>query len=189
MHAPLRLTKLAPKATLDKLIIPLRPTDSKLTALQPAAAEGAAATPDRERLPRGRVMHRLLLTYKLTLAEGGAITPVLPPLRYAVYDGALEGQVYAVYDSNKKRLSFGDVYPKEVTVPKGATPARAARRHARCSFVQCIPFAPPIVSSRPPGLWPDSPGVGPCLQYRERLCTGGHCMSRCGRDLRNRSQK
>lgn len=124
VHAPLRLTKLAPKATLDKLVIPLRPTESKLTAMQPAAAAaaGAAAGPQRDLLLRGRVMHRLVLTYKLTLAEGGTITPVLPPLNAAVYDGALEGQVYAVYDSNKKRLSFGDVYPKDITVPKGASP-------------------------------------------------------------------
>lgn len=122
VHAPLRLTKLAPKATLDTLIIPLRPTESKLTALQPAAADAEAATPNRDFLLRGRVMHRLLLTYKLTLAEAGTIKPVLPPLHAAVYDGALEGQVYAVYDSNKKRVSFGDVYPKDVTVPKGAPP-------------------------------------------------------------------
>eukprot|EP00892_Ulva_mutabilis_P003276 jgi/Ulvmu1/131/UM001_0135.1 len=136
VHAPLRLTKLAPKATLDKLTIPLRPTESKLVALQPdapaAAADGGEAppaTPNRDALPRGRVMHRLLLTYKLSLAEGGTITPVLPPLRAAVYDGALEGQVYAVYDSNKKRLSFGDVYPADVTVPKGDYTIHVALRH------------------------------------------------------------
>lgn len=150
VHAPLRLTKLAPKATLDTLVIPLRPTESKLTALQPAAApdagDAAAAAPaaHRDLLPRGRVMHRLLLTYKLTLAEGGTVKPVLPPLAAAVYDGALEGQVYALYDSNCKRLSFGDVYPKDVTLPKG----------------------------RPP-LHPPQPPVLPCALIEIWRCTGG----------------
>ena len=96
-------------AHLKTLSIPLRPTASSITPLD---------TP-RDRLPNGRITHRMILTYKLKLSEGGSVTPVLEPLRQAVYDGALEGQVYAVYDVNKQRLSFGDVYPAAVTLPKG----------------------------------------------------------------------
>lgn len=81
-------------------------------------------TTSRDALPRGRVMHRMLLTYKLTLAEGGSICPRVPPLDAAVYDGTLEGQLYGLFDGNKKLVSFGDVYPESVTVGKGAADLR-----------------------------------------------------------------
>ena len=109
IHAPLRRTKINPKATLNKLIIPLTHTDMEIAPL----------VAPRDALPRDRIMHRMLLTYKLTLAEGGSITPVIPPLDAAVYDGALEGQLYGVFDANKKRVSFGDVYPGSFSVGKG----------------------------------------------------------------------
>ena len=67
-------------------------------------------------LPSSRVTHRLILTYNLSLAEAGKITPVIPVLKGKVYDGALEGQIYGVFNANKCLLSFGDVYPKAVKV-------------------------------------------------------------------------
>lgn len=36
--------------------------------------------PPCSRPPEGRITHRLLLTYKLNLAEGGKVTPTLPML-------------------------------------------------------------------------------------------------------------
>lgn len=68
--APLRREKVKPQARLDTLRIPLRPCEAELAPL---------ASP-RDTLPEGRVTHRLLLTYKLSLAEGGKITPTLPLL-------------------------------------------------------------------------------------------------------------
>ena len=112
VHTPLRRTHVNVTVGLKRLSIPLRPTAAQLTTQD---------TP-RDTLPNGRIMHRLLLTYKLSLKEGGDITFVLQPLRKAVYDGALEGQLFAVFDSNKKRLAFGDVYPNSVTLAKGAGP-------------------------------------------------------------------
>lgn len=137
IYAPLRRTKINPKATLNNLIISLRPTDHVIKPL----------TDPRDALPRGRVMHRMLLTYKLSLAEGGSITPKVPPLDSKVYDGTLEGQLFGVFDSNKKRVAFGDVYPDSVTVGKGENlypflvllsifcPARSGGR--ACSHTTC----------------------------------------------------
>ena len=59
-----------PQAKLDVLRIPLRPSEAELAPL----------CAPRDTLPEGRVTHRLLLTYKLTLAEGGKVTPTLPLL-------------------------------------------------------------------------------------------------------------
>jgi hypothetical protein len=97
-------------AALKTLHIPLRPVSACVSTL---------AT-ERDRLPGGRIMHRLLLTYKLKLLEGGLVKAVLQPLQKSVYDGALEGQVFAVYDVNKKRMAFGDVYPESVSLAQGA---------------------------------------------------------------------
>jgi Tripeptidyl peptidase II len=110
VHAPLRRTIVNVSAPLKTLSIPLRPASAQLAALD---------TP-RDTLPSGRIMHRVLLTYKLALKEEGDVTFVAEPLKAAVYDGALEGQLFAVFDANKKRLAFGDVYPAAVTLPKGA---------------------------------------------------------------------
>ena len=126
IYAPLRRTKINPKATLNNLVIPLRPTDHVITPL----------TDPRDALPRGRVMHRMLLTYKLSLAEGGSITPKVPPLDKKVYDGTLEGQLFGVFESNKKRVAFGDVYPESVTVGKG----------------ECLKQLPDVCSVVPPCL-------------------------------------
>ena len=70
---PLRLLSVVPcppQAKLEVLRIPLRPSEAELAPL----------CAPRDTLPQGRVTHRLLLTYKLTLAEGGKVTPTLPLL-------------------------------------------------------------------------------------------------------------
>lgn len=59
-----------PQLKLDVLRIPLRPTDAELSPLPWP----------RDTLPEGRVIHRLILTYKLSLAEAGKVTPTLPML-------------------------------------------------------------------------------------------------------------
>ena len=124
IHAPLRRTKVLPRATLDTLRIPLRPQSSELTPL-PAA---------RDLLPASRVVHRLTLTYAVTLLEGGKVTPVLPTLKGRVYDGALEGHIYGVFDANKSLLSFGDVYPKAVQARRLVLRCCAIRAHACLSY-------------------------------------------------------
>lgn len=122
VHAPLRRTNLNVYANLKVLSIPLRPTSAQLTTQASA----------RDRLPQGRIMHRLLLSYKLSLKEAGECKCMLAPLHQAVYDGALEGQLFAVYDSHKKRVNFGDVYPANVQLAKGAP-----RRHGLVACTRC----------------------------------------------------
>lgn len=109
LHAPLRRTLLSPSATLKQLSIPLRPSSARLQTERTRA----------DRLPNDRIMHALTLTYTLKLVEGGSITPVWQPLQRLVYDGPFEGHLWALYDSNKKQLCFGDVYGKAAKVPKG----------------------------------------------------------------------
>ena len=69
-RAPLRREKVKPSAKLEFVRIPLRPTEAELAPL------GGP----RDELPGGRAIHRLILTYKLSLAEGGKVRPTLPSL-------------------------------------------------------------------------------------------------------------
>lgn len=105
------------QASLTTLCIPLRPT----------AAELAPLSAPRDALPRSRLTHQLTLTYSLTLAEGGTVTPRFPRLNRLVYDGILDGQMHVVTDANKKVLGWGDIYP-EVGLGRGT----GARREGVC---------------------------------------------------------
>jgi hypothetical protein len=69
-RAPFRPEKLAPAAKLGKVAIPLRPSEA---VLAPLGVE-------RDMLPNGRMIHALLLTYKLAVAEAGKHTVTLPLL-------------------------------------------------------------------------------------------------------------
>ena len=35
-----------------------------------------------------------------------------------VYDGELESQTYQIFDANKKRVAFGDIYPAHADLEK-----------------------------------------------------------------------
>ena len=69
-RAPFSTEKLQMSAQLTKVRIPLRPSSSTLLPL----------SGDRDRLPTGKAVHGLTLTYKLSVAEAGKHTPTLPTL-------------------------------------------------------------------------------------------------------------
>ena len=69
-RAPIQSEKLVPSAKLTTVHIPLRPTEAVLAPLPGK----------RDALPNNRVIHSLLLTYKLSVTEGGKHTITLPPL-------------------------------------------------------------------------------------------------------------
>ncbi|KAJ3680504.1 hypothetical protein LUZ60_016782 [Juncus effusus] len=101
--------KLAPNAFLDKIRIPYRPVDSKLGPLLGS----------RDRLPSGKQIIALTLTYKVKLDEGASIKPSIPLLNNRIYDNKFESQFYMIADQNKRVYSSGDVYPEYVSLPKG----------------------------------------------------------------------
>jgi hypothetical protein len=120
LHSPLRRTLLDPSANLTHLSIPLRPRASRLQT----------QTGRSDTLPANRIMHSLTLTYRLKLLEGGSISPVFKTLQHRVYDGPFEGHVWALYNSNKRQLCYGNVTNRATKVPKGV--------HSVCSHnCQC----------------------------------------------------
>ncbi|MEW5301337.1 MAG: hypothetical protein WDW36_004201 [Sanguina aurantia] len=138
LTAPLRNERIKPEAKLTTLRIPLRPTEA---LLQPLPGP-------RDLLPEGRTVHRLLLTYKLTVTEPGKYKPCLMLLNEHIYDSSLEAQLYMLHDSNKRLLSTGDAYPEYVSLKKGEHTIRAMLRHDSPDFLDKLKGLPMVVKRR-----------------------------------------
>ncbi|XP_027359339.1 tripeptidyl-peptidase 2-like isoform X3 [Abrus precatorius] len=111
--------ELAPLATLNKIRVPYRPIDSKINAL----------STDRDKLPSGKQILALTLTYKLKLEDGAQLKPHIPLLNDRIYDNKFESQFYVISDSNKRVYSSGDVYPSSTNLPKGEYNLQLYLRH------------------------------------------------------------
>lgn len=136
VRAPLGREKIKPVATLDVVQISLRPqTDPELIPL----------TEPRDVLPGGRTIHRLLLAYKLSLQEGGKITPRVPLLNRFVYDCELESQMSFLMDENKQVLAINDIYPNAVSLKKGEYTILLSLRHEDPSLLESLKSLPIVV--------------------------------------------
>ncbi|CAA7390916.1 unnamed protein product [Spirodela intermedia] len=118
--------KLVPAATLEKIRIPYRPVESNLTTL-----------PDnRDKLPSGKQILALTLTYKFKLEEPAEVKPHVPLLNDRIYDTKFESQFYMISDSNKRVYATGDVYPNYVKIPKGDYILQLYIRHDNVHFLE-----------------------------------------------------
>ncbi|CAA0834352.1 Tripeptidyl-peptidase 2 [Striga hermonthica] len=124
-EALLSLENLAPAAVLNKVRIPYRPVDAKLSTL-PA---------ERDKLPSGKQILALLLTYKFRLEEGAEIKPLVPLLNYRKYDNKFESQFYMISDTNKHVYAVGDVYPRAAKLPKGQYTLQLYLRHDNVQYL------------------------------------------------------
>lgn len=119
------LKKFAVSKTVLQIRVPYRPTDSKLSAL----------SADRDKLPSGKQILALTLTYvlveffhlsyfswlllshkmqiinilwcsyKFKLEDAADVKPQIPLLNNRIYDNKFESQFYMISDSNKVMLS------------------------------------------------------------------------------------
>ncbi|GER51008.1 tripeptidyl-peptidase [Striga asiatica] len=124
-EALLSLENLALAAVLNKVRIPYRPVDAKLSTL-PA---------ERDKLPSGKQILALLLTYKFRLEEGAEIMPLVPSLNYRKYDNKFESQFYMISDTNKCVYAVGDVYPRAAKLPKGQYTLQLYLRHDNVQYL------------------------------------------------------
>ncbi|XP_045813598.1 tripeptidyl-peptidase 2-like isoform X2 [Trifolium pratense] len=133
-EAPVRLDaeallaseKLTPVANLKKIRVPYRPVDAKISAL----------SNDRDRLPSGKQMLALTLTYKVKLDDGAEIRPRIPFLNGRIYDTKFESQFYMISDSNKRIYSSGDAYPSSTKLPKGEYNLQLYIRHENLQILE-----------------------------------------------------
>ncbi|GER46667.1 tripeptidyl-peptidase [Striga asiatica] len=124
-EALLSLENLAPAAVLNKVRIPYRPVDAKLSTL----------CAERDKLPSGKQILALLLTYKFKLEEGAEIRPHIPLLNNRIYDNKFESQFYMISDTNKRVYAMGDVYPDAAKLPKGEYTLQLYLRHDNVQYL------------------------------------------------------
>lgn len=118
--------RLVPSATLNKVKSSYRPVDSNLSTLP---------TP-RDKLPSGKQIIALTLTYKFKLEEGAEVKPHIPLLNNRIYDTKFESQLYTISDVNKRVYACGDVYPNYVKVPKGDYTLQLYIRHENVQLLE-----------------------------------------------------
>ncbi|WVZ74307.1 hypothetical protein U9M48_022508 [Paspalum notatum var. saurae] len=118
--------KLIPVATLNKIKMPYRPVECNISSLPT----------DRDRLPSGKQIIALTLTYKFKLEDTAEIKPHVPLLNNRIYDNKFESQFYRISDSNKRVYSSGDVYPSYVKLSKGEYTLQLYIRHENVQFLE-----------------------------------------------------
>ncbi|KAF7813180.1 tripeptidyl-peptidase 2-like isoform X1 [Senna tora] len=118
--------KLAPLAILNKIRVPYRPIDAKICAL----------SADRDKLPSGKQILALTLTYKVKLEDGAEVKPHITLLNDRIYDTKFESQFYMISDSNKRVYSSGDAYPNSTKLPKGEYTLQLYVRHDNVQILE-----------------------------------------------------
>ncbi|KAG7016869.1 Tripeptidyl-peptidase 2 [Cucurbita argyrosperma subsp. argyrosperma] len=124
-EALLASEKLTPAAILNKVKVPYRPCEAKLCTLPT----------DRDRLPCGKQILSLTLTYKFKLEDAAEVKPSIPLFNDRIYDNKFESQFYMISDANKRIYATGDAYPKFKKLPKGEYNLQL---HIRHEDVQCL---------------------------------------------------
>ncbi|KAF3433635.1 hypothetical protein FNV43_RR24738 [Rhamnella rubrinervis] len=78
--------------------VPYQPIEAKLFTLASS----------RDKLPLGKQILALILTYKFKLEDGAEVKPYIPLLNDCIYDTEFESQFYMISDANKEgiQLSF-----------------------------------------------------------------------------------
>ncbi|KAK2653879.1 hypothetical protein Ddye_013735 [Dipteronia dyeriana] len=120
--------RLAPAAILNKIRVPYQPIESKLRVLPS----------NRDKLPSGKQILALTLTYKFKLEDGAEVKPHIPLLNNRIYDTKFESQFYMISDTNKRVYSMGDAYPNSSKLPKGEYTLQLYLRHDNMEYLEKI---------------------------------------------------
>ncbi|KAK3220701.1 hypothetical protein Dsin_014671 [Dipteronia sinensis] len=120
--------RLAPAAILNKIRVPYQPIESKLSVLPS----------NRDKLPSGKQILALTLTYKFKLEDGAEVKPHIPLLNNRIYDTKFESQFYMISDTNKRVYAMGDAYPNSSKLPKGEYTLQLYLRHDDMEYLEKI---------------------------------------------------
>eukprot|EP01114_Cavostelium_apophysatum_P008446 TRINITY_DN2094_c0_g1_i2.p1 TRINITY_DN2094_c0_g1~~TRINITY_DN2094_c0_g1_i2.p1 ORF type:complete len:1234 (+),score=363.51 TRINITY_DN2094_c0_g1_i2:119-3820(+) len=98
---------------------------------RPASATVRPLFRERDELPDGKQISELLLTYNFKIDESCEIDVSVPVISATLYDGAVDGQLLQVLDSNKRVIGWGDAWPSHYVfkVGKGDYTVRLQLRH------------------------------------------------------------
>lgn len=114
--APGGFTRIDSQALLRKQI--LSPTISLTTVRKEIAPSDVDINPllSRDVLPDNRQLYELIVTYNLKIDGDAEFTPRFSLANDVLYDSALHSFVLIAFDSNKRVLSYQDVYAKSINL-------------------------------------------------------------------------
>ncbi|MCH8831026.1 MAG: tripeptidyl peptidase II, partial [Planctomycetes bacterium] len=90
----------------------------------------------RDRLPDGRPLFELLLTYEFDQASAGSLTPRFPPIDGMLYDSPFGSHLWMLFDSKQRRVRTDDIWPSAVKLQKGRYTLILQLRHSDLSRLQ-----------------------------------------------------
>ncbi|KAN0063578.1 hypothetical protein ACQY0O_004026 [Thecaphora frezii] len=121
-----RIENFEPSISFDTRRTFARPTDAVIRPL---------STP-RDLQPSGRQMLELVTTYSISAKEASnKLSYSFPALGNHLYDSSVP-LLTQLFDIRKKRVHFGDVYKKEITLPKGDYTLKAQFLHESTAVLE-----------------------------------------------------
>lgn len=125
-RSDLRVETFKPSISFDRRRTFVRPTSSFVRPLAYA----------RDLVPSGKRMHEMQATYNFELKEDRNTVTLSLPLSKHLYDSDVP-MLSQLYDVNKKRVNFGDVYPKALDkLEKGSYTFKVQLLHAEPSVLE-----------------------------------------------------
>eukprot|EP00158_Paraphelidium_tribonemae_P009110 Partr_v1_DN28774_c0_g1_i4_m63419 putative tripeptidyl peptidase ii len=130
----LRPETITPSLSLDTLRKALKPSKSVIAPLR-----------SRDLLINGVQNQELILTYNLSLSEPRTCKFCKPVVDNLLYDSVYDSVLFMVHNSRKRRLFFGDIYPKDMKLAKGEYTVRLQIRHDQVAMLEKIKNMPLLV--------------------------------------------
>lgn len=120
-----------PIISLKQAVVPLRPTEAKITPLSPF----------RDVLPDGRQIYQNCLVYNLHLTKSAEVSIGASVLSHVLYESQFESQLWMLFDSNKMLVACGDAYSlgsSTIKLEKGDYTIRLQVRHERKELLEKV---------------------------------------------------
>ena len=151
--APFRRTPCEPEGSLTHLKRAVRPHVAKLLPPAPSL-EGAPGVGDA--WPDNLVIYDYLIGYKFSLKEALEVSVRFPSLNCHLYESPYEAQLWGIFDSNKRLVTYGDYYPEPTKLPAGECVNTRAPSPASAASTSTAPSPPPTAPSTTPSHRPSS---------------------------------
>jgi tripeptidyl-peptidase-2 len=117
---------------------PVATLQARRRSVPPTAGEVRPLDPERDRLPEGRRMHEVILSYPFTLDEPGSVIPRFPALQARFYDGEFAAPTWMIHDDARRLVVVEDCMGEPGAIPlgKGAYTLRLQLRHERPDWLE-----------------------------------------------------
>jgi tripeptidyl-peptidase-2 len=128
VSASLHAERLAPVAELKTWRQVLRPTGAVVRSL----------SQQRDRLPNGRQIYELILTYEFEQKSPGSVTPHFSANDDLLYDSRFGTQLLSIFDEANRRIATDDIFPGAKRLGKGKHTIKLQLTHEDVSVLESM---------------------------------------------------